>query len=84
MSESKRSPFAHLVLFMMCLAITGSVLAGAHYYAVDLPAQNNLQAPENALYSETNCALCLHNCKVDPDRYLCESICRDLECSGKT
>lgn len=82
MSEPERSPFARLVLFMTCLAIAGSVVAGAHYYAVDLPAQKALQAPENAQYSETNCALCLHNCMFDPDRYLCESICRDLECSG--
>ena len=47
MSEPQRSPLASLVLFMFCLAIAGSALAGAHYYAVDLPAQNAIKAPAN-------------------------------------
>ena len=82
MSESERSPFARLVLFMMCLAIAGTVLAGAHYYAVDLPVQKSLQAPENAQKSTSNCELCRNNCKIDADYFFCLSICNDLECSG--
>lgn len=62
MSEPERSPFARLVLFMICLAIAGSVVAGAHYYAVDLPAQKNLQAPENRFVSSTSCDICRANC----------------------
>ncbi len=84
MSASERSPLSRLVLFMTCLAILGSLLAGAHYYAVDLPQQNALKAPENAGYSNSNCQICKNNCKVDKDYYLCVSICNDLECSGST
>lgn len=82
MSASKRSPLARLMLFMICLAIAGSVVAGLHYYAVDLPAQKHLPAPENAQSSGMNCEVCKHNCKVDMDYYACLAICNDLECSG--
>ncbi|HEX3001215.1 MAG TPA: hypothetical protein VHN82_02430 [Methanoregula sp.] len=64
MSEPERSPFARLVLFMICLSIAGSVLAGAHYYAVDLPAQNALKAPENRWSSATSCEVCTGNCII--------------------
>jgi hypothetical protein len=39
------SPLARLVLFMVCLAVTGSLLAGLHYAAVDRPAQLHAQYP---------------------------------------
>lgn len=48
-SLSTRSPLARFVLFMICLSITGCVVAGAHYVAIDLPAQSALHAPHNAL-----------------------------------
>lgn len=64
MSESERSPFARLVLFMICLSIAGSVLAGAHYYAVDLPAQKALKAPENGWSSTSPCEVCTGNCII--------------------
>ncbi|MCK9579989.1 MAG: hypothetical protein M0Q92_06000 [Methanoregula sp.] len=48
MTESPKSPLARLILFMVCLSIAGTIVAGAHYYAVDLPQQANLQAPTNA------------------------------------
>ena len=47
MSQTQKSPLARLVLFMVCLAIAGSLLAGLHYFAVDLPAQKNLHPPKN-------------------------------------
>jgi hypothetical protein len=43
------SPLVRLVLFMVCLSIAGSIVAGAHYYAVDLPQQQALQAPTNSI-----------------------------------
>ncbi|PKL58131.1 MAG: hypothetical protein CVV34_03940 [Methanomicrobiales archaeon HGW-Methanomicrobiales-5] len=46
-TESKKSPLTMLVLFMVCLSIAGTVVAGAHYYAVDLPAQEKEMPPEN-------------------------------------
>jgi hypothetical protein len=31
MSESEKSPLSRLVLFIVCLAIVGSFVAGSHY-----------------------------------------------------
>lgn len=42
MSES-RSPLARLILFMVCVSIAGSFVAGTHYVAVDLPQQKALE-----------------------------------------
>ena len=44
---SERSSLARLVLFIVCLAIAGSFVAGIHYFTVDLPAQKAVQAPAN-------------------------------------
>ena len=79
--QSGKTPLARLVLFICCLAIAGSVVAGLHYYAVDLPAQKNVPAPENSVSSTSNCEICKHNCRVDTDYYACLAICNDLECS---
>jgi hypothetical protein len=51
-APSPQSPLALLVIFMICLAIGGSAVGAAHYYAIDLPAQiyayqQNLQPPHN-------------------------------------
>ncbi|PKL68401.1 MAG: hypothetical protein CVV30_10845 [Methanomicrobiales archaeon HGW-Methanomicrobiales-1] len=48
-SQSDKSPLTWLVLFMICLSLAGTVVAGAHYFAVDLPAQEEEEelAPEN-------------------------------------
>ena len=47
--KSPRSPLAQLVLFMVCLAIAGSLLAGTHYVLVDKPAQEYAaHPPENS------------------------------------
>lgn len=48
MSDTQ-SPLARLVLFVVCLAIAGSIVAGVHYYAVDLPAQNIIHPPANSV-----------------------------------
>jgi len=49
MPESHTYPLARLVLFMICLAIFGSILAGAYYYAVDIPAQKSGAPVENSV-----------------------------------
>ncbi|MHB8164090.1 MAG: hypothetical protein ACYDDV_07035 [Methanoregula sp.] len=54
----ERSPLARLVLFIICLSIAGSFIAGIHYLAIDLPAQKNVQAPENG----RGMAPCLESC----------------------
>jgi predicted nucleic acid-binding Zn-ribbon protein len=45
--QSEKSPLARLVLVIICLSVFGSIVAGAHYFAIDLPAQKILQAPVN-------------------------------------
>jgi hypothetical protein len=63
MSEPPQSPFVRLVLFMICIAIAGSVVAGAHYYAVDLPVQNAIQAPDNIDVQTWKCSDCANVCR---------------------
>lgn len=46
------SPLHHLVLFIVCLALAASCLAGAHYYIVDLPQQ---EEPVLVQPSNNNC-----------------------------
>lgn len=36
-------PLARLVLAVFLLALAGTCMAGAHWYAVDLPQQKNLE-----------------------------------------
>ena len=58
MPTSNASPFARLVLMIACLSIAGSILAGAHYYAVDLPTQKTVtEPPQNCAYME-----CVYAC----------------------
>jgi hypothetical protein len=85
---SERSPLARLVLFMVCLAVAGSILGGAHYLFIDLPAQKNLPAPQNAASSDQECLTCKNNCKLwqimgDRDMYYtCMTQCQNHHCSG--
>ena len=63
---SERTSLARLVLFMVCLAAAGSFVAGAHYYTIDLPQQNAVQAPTNAC--------------VPWGQMTCDKICRGTYC----
>jgi hypothetical protein len=45
MSESSHSPLARLILFMFCLSIAGSLLAGTHYTVIDRPQQEFASHP---------------------------------------
>ena len=86
MPEPQKSPLARLILFMVCLGIAGSLVAGAHYYAVDLPEQQAraLQAPANAIELMGSCNICMANCATDKDRYGCEATCLLLVCGGNS
>ena len=55
--QPTRSPLARLVLFTVCLAIAGTILAGAHYFTVDLPHQNAVTAPKNDVGPIGSCDL---------------------------
>lgn len=73
-------PLARLVLFMVCLALAGTFVAGAHYYAVDLPEQQkNLQAPDNGMKPMIKCQICKANCEGKVDYYNCYTEC-DMLC----
>lgn len=78
-TRAERSPLARLILFMVCLSIARSIVAGAHYYAIDLPDQERsaLQQPENA--RTTKCINCQFVCSYDPHPVACLDQC-DLIC----
>ncbi len=83
MSEPQRSPLASLVLFMFCLAIAASLFATAHYLAVDLPAQQNVNTPENAGWGTTSCTQCRQDCgssSTDTNYGNCLMTCRAVAC----
>ena len=67
MSDTQ-SPITRLVLFIVCLAIAGTFVAGVHYFAIDLPQQNALQAPENLFSPGGSCA-------CDQELASCKSTC---------
>jgi len=81
-SQSTGTPLGRLVLFMVCLSIAGSLVAGVHYFAVDLPAQKAITAPTND-YCEMSCEWVYDDCIADglPDwactnyRGLCRKDC---------
>jgi len=71
------------MLFLVCLAAVGSIIAGAHYLAVDLPAQQNVIAPENAGWSTTACTDCKKDCgssSTNPNYGNCLMTCRAVAC----
>ena len=79
-----QSPLGGLVLFIVCLAIAGTFVAGVHYFAVDLPQQNAVQAPENGYPwpkedCEFECSMdemvCSSHCPMYVGRTECENQC---------
>jgi hypothetical protein len=62
-SSHEQSPLGRLILFLFCLAIAGTLVAGLHYLAVDLPAQKNVMAPTNS--DNFQCELARTNCGAD-------------------
>ncbi|MDD1687017.1 hypothetical protein [Methanoregula sp.] len=61
MTDTK-SPLASLVLFMICIAILGSIIAGAYYFAIEKPSHDALTAPSNLQPSFSPLATCLSKC----------------------
>ena len=62
-SPSTLSPIARLILFIVCLAIAGTIVGGIHYVAVDLPQQEEamLTVPQN-----NNCLAQMIACLKEP------------------
>ncbi len=78
------TPLTRLVLFTVCLSIAGAFVAGAHYYAIDLPQQNALEGPpynSNTNSLGNKCPTCLASCTYLPEneKYECLGRC-DLVC----
>jgi hypothetical protein len=61
-SQSTKNPLNQLVLFMVCLAVAGTVFAGVNYLISDHPAQNAIQAPENS-----GEYYCFYKCQLEFD-----------------
>jgi len=65
-----------LVLLIIGIAILGTIIALGVHYGVELPAQNNLKAPSNAV--NPYCPIGTPNCEVP-------ATCQELwpgRCSG--
>jgi len=80
-TQSEKTPLARLMLFMICLSVSGSIIAGVHYYAVDLPEQRAqaLLEPRNGQELKAVCNICTSHCRGDPDEYGCLQTC-ELGC----
>jgi hypothetical protein len=73
-----------MVVFMVCLAIAGSIVAGVHYYTVDLPAQKDIRPPQNynadchyACFNE-EFACVMDGCSSITDdfaKFQCQNVC---------
>jgi hypothetical protein len=72
--QPTQSPLARLVLFMICLALAGSFVAILHYFAVDLPQQNAVLAPEN-IRDYTDCEQ-----KCFEEKENCSNTCGGSDC----
>jgi len=84
--QSTQSPFARLVLFMVCLSIAGSLVAGVHWFAIDLPVQQAraLHPPPNQnIELNAACKVCMLDCLFDSNIYACEMTCKELVCGGE-
>ena len=61
MTGSGKSPLGRLVLFIICLSVAGAFVAGVHWYAIDLPLQESLQAPSNSI-GGSDVSACIAQC----------------------
>ncbi|MFA5267689.1 MAG: hypothetical protein WC379_06925 [Methanoregula sp.] len=78
--QSEKTPLARLVLFMVCLAVAASIVAGAHYYAVELPLQEAISAPQN---SGMSCQECYDWCSATyPNSGGCKYNCQVYVCNA--
>ena len=73
-----------LVLFMVCLSIAGTLVAGAHWFVVDKPQQDALKntAPENGVINGFGCVECLHVCGPLRGHYACHDYCEQIGSCG--
>ena len=81
-SGSVQAPLARLMLFLVSLALFGSLIAGTHYVAVDLPAQQAGPVPMNYIPNDPSaCARCMSLCAVQPWDNSCPNNCMRCDCN---
>jgi hypothetical protein len=61
MPVKERSPFARLVLFLICLSLAGTLVAGGYWYAAGLSEQKT-PAPENSGIGINSPGGCARSC----------------------
>lgn len=77
-----RSPLHNLVLFLIGLAVSGTIVAGVHYLALDIPAQQANPAPLNYNpHDPAACARCMALCALHPWDSSCPNNCMRCDCS---
>jgi hypothetical protein len=71
-----------LVLFMVCLSIAGTVVAGAHWFAIDRPQQDALgnKAPANSGFLD--CPTCIATCPPGMAYNDCLAYCEQIGSCG--
>jgi hypothetical protein len=80
-TPQENTQLGRLVLFMVCLAIAASVVAGVHYFAVDQPLQKYVQAPLNSGRGDDPCSVqeqqCIASCNglIVPEEQACIRSC---------
>ncbi len=64
-SSPTTTSLTRLALFMVCLSIAGSLAAGLHYAAIDLPGKVVVTAPQNGSDPDcdrANMDRCMNSC----------------------
>lgn len=82
--QKERSPLDRLIIFIVCLAMTGTVVAGVHYFTIDLPGEKSIQAPLNLGKSDDPCSVQEEQCRADcnglivPEMQACLRSCGEI------
>jgi hypothetical protein len=81
-TPQEKAPLARLIIFIVCLALAGSVAAGIYYLAIDLPGQDSAKVPQNSVNPDEVCQAqrqaCYEGCNslFNPsDRFECLHAC---------
>ncbi|MEN6611398.1 MAG: hypothetical protein ABFC24_11190 [Methanoregulaceae archaeon] len=60
--EFTGTPMSRLILFLVCLSIAGTLAAGVHYAAIDLPQHSSHQVPAKTGVCDEQCRNCMETC----------------------
>jgi hypothetical protein len=71
-----------LVLFMICLSIAGTLMAGVHWFAIDMPRQDALKNTAPANSGILDCPSCIASCPSSMAYNDCLAYCEKLGFCG--